>query len=512
MSPNLDAISSYGTLHDKLDAEAGPGTADKPSSVSPKSPSAEGDLISLPWLRWFLVFGQKPPALTQRQWKLLLILICSDAFSSYDGQIFNLSLTQIQKEWGISDRQVSSLGSLISVGPLAGLPLLLAADRCGRRTVLMATILPYSLFTFASAFSRSSTSLASALFAARAFTFAEGVIANVMIAEEMPPNCRGWAAGTLTACAAIGNGLALVLFGLLGDSRGGSWRWLYGIAVVPLLFLALIRGMLPETARFESSKRSQSLAASAAKCTKCQETTGPEAWARHVLGALRPVLQLFSENGTRVAWILILTVISSISTGPSRLYGFKYLQVVHGFRARDVSQLGIVGGLIGLLVGSRAGGLSDRLGRRRILAVCFLGSGLLTAAYYCVPAGHFSFYLVCALWTLECALGFAMEPLTKALVSESFPTASRASAHGIKQLGVCVGIPAGILAEGALATAWATRASWSSTAVVGSVACLCAPLTFLAFPETAGRELEDIPKGRGSSCPRRSGPRRNNWA
>mmetsp|Transcript_98264 Transcript_98264/g.174957 ORF Transcript_98264/g.174957 Transcript_98264/m.174957 type:complete len:463 (+) Transcript_98264:22-1410(+) len=426
-------------------------------------------IVKLPWLKWFVVFGQNPPALTVRQWQILFILIACDAFASYDGQIFSLSLVHIQRDLKMTDATLSSVNTFVTLAPLMGVPLVLSADIWGRRTMMLLTAIPCTVLTTLTALSPSYDYFALALFLARAFMFAEGVVAKVMITEEMPEHCRGWAIGVLAACASAGNGLALVLFGCLGD-RPGGWRGLYALASANLLLFSTLRGRLPESKRFKSvtEKADSSLEGS----------------------VFHPLEKLMEQGIATLVGIVLLPLVLGISSAAAQLYMYKYLAEVHAFNASQISSLGIGGGICGLLMGSYAGSWSDCLGRRYIIAACSTACGFATAGLFRMPAGY-SPALVCVLWTAQTAARFAYSPLVNVTISESCPTLCRSAAHALYQVGACGGTTLGILGESILTHNPIFPSHWSAISEMAVMQSLAAFVVLFAFKETAGCQLKE---------------------
>lgn len=475
----------------------------------------DGADIHLPWLRYLLIFGRNPPALTWRQWKMILLLGGCGFFASYDGMIFTLALVQIQRDFNVTDDQVSFMSSLIALGPLFSLPFLLGADRYGRRVVLLITVAPYSVFTGLTALCYSAAPFVICQFLASVFLSAEGLVSHVVIIEEMPGHCRGWAVGVISSFAAFGSGFALLLFGFLGD-RPGGWRVLYVAALAPLLLLACLRRFLPETGRFHYQKAIEhsngrveidgcpvdlkpipvslgqvvSPSSSSKKTSEDLQDALPFSFGTSCLQALKPLRELFLHSRSRALGVLALCFVDSFAVGAQGLYEFKYLQSVHSFTAAHVSILGILGGLLSLGTFTLAGELSDRLGRRRLLAFFLVMHSIFVCMYFSVPAGTAGSRLVSVLWTFKVACGMGMGTLFTALFAEVFPTMYRSTAQSLGVWGSSLGRPLGIFAEGVLAVSFGNH--WRATAVVASMRILSAVLAMRCFPETAGRELEEI--------------------
>ena len=73
------------------------------------------------------------PTLTQRQWRVLGIIILASLFSNYDAGLIQLALPQIRAELQIDELQLSHVGAIVKFGALPAFLLMLAADRVGRR-------------------------------------------------------------------------------------------------------------------------------------------------------------------------------------------------------------------------------------------------------------------------------------------------------------------------------------------------------------------------------------------
>jgi putative MFS transporter len=415
------------------------------------------------WLR-FAPFLGRPPALTRHQWRVLGLVSIVSLFEQYDVYLLSLNLKQIQADLGIAEERLGFLGGLVRSGALFALPLTLAADRIGRRQMLLFTILGYTLCTGATAFAPDATSFIAFQFLARVFAAAETVIAIVVIAEEFDAEHRGWGIGALGALHACGAGLAGVMFGFV-DVLPFGWRALYAIGLVPLLFVAYFRRTLPETGRFESLAR--------------------EGSEFHAAPPLAPARDLVRRYPRRLAILALAVVAIEIAMGPATFFAPKFLQDVHGWTPGNVALLTLLGGVLAIVGNPVAGWLSDRRGRRPVtvlfttlvlLAIlCFyLIAGVLTPVFW-IP-------LIFGLMGTQVTLG--------AYGAEMFPTSVRSTASGVRELCKTGGAVGG-LALVSLLYAFA-GSNWTAIALLCVVGAL-SPLIVLAFfPETAGRSLEEI--------------------
>ena len=117
-------------------------------NIDEASPGSAVPAVKPPgWYRvaWFL---GRPPQLTERQWLMLGLVSAVGFFESYDLYLFSLNLKQIQAGLGIGEASLGLVGSFVRSGAFpARLVILPFADRFGRRRVLLATIVGYTLTT-----------------------------------------------------------------------------------------------------------------------------------------------------------------------------------------------------------------------------------------------------------------------------------------------------------------------------------------------------------------------------
>ena len=198
------------------------------------------------------------------------------------------------------------------LGGVLALPIALAADRYGRRKLLLATVVVYTLLTGATAFAPTAETFVTLQFLARAFAVAETLIAVVVIAEEFAPEHRGWGIGALGAIQASGAGLASLAFGFV-DVLPYGWRALYLFGLGPLLLVAYWRRTLPETDRYAALQAER-----ARGTTRRRRPSSP----RVDSGA----------NTERSFWASPQRPLAlGMTMGPAGFFAPKYLQDVHGW-------------------------------------------------------------------------------------------------------------------------------------------------------------------------------------
>ena len=162
-----------------------------------------------------------------------------------DRQVIVSLLPYIKTEWGLSDKQLGGLVSVVSVTvALGALPIALIADRTSRvkSIVVMATV--WSLATISCMFARNY----SLLFAARALVglgeAGYGPVGAALIASHFPARLRARLLAAFLAAASLGSVLGVALGGAIAARWG--WQAAFGVVGVPGLLLALA---LPESPR-----------------------------------------------------------------------------------------------------------------------------------------------------------------------------------------------------------------------------------------------------------------------
>ena len=210
-----------------------------------------------------------------------------------------------------------------------------AADRWGRRPILMVNVLCYSVIEFASGFSPNLTTL---LILRAIFGIAMGGkwgVGASLTMESIPPHARGLVSGLLQSGYPMGYFLASIVYGLLFQYIG--WRGMFMVGVLPALLVFYIRRSVPESPSWTPTTASSNTLA---------------------------ILKSHWRLG--VYSVLLMTALNFWGHGTQDLYP-TFLQVQHGLSPHQVGLVAVVyntGAIIGCI---SFGALSERLGRRRII-------------------------------------------------------------------------------------------------------------------------------------------------
>jgi MFS family permease len=400
-----------------------------------------------------------PPAgLASADKKLLLLLAAAFLIAQYDISVLSLALPDLQKSFNISEQDLGKVLGAARLGALPAIFLALLADRIGRRRLLMVTLLGLSIATGATGFVRTTEQFIAVQFCSRAFATAEEIIAVIYVLEMLPARQRGWGVGFLAAMGGLGSGAASFLYAAV-DFLPGGWRALYVIAALPILYLAWLRRLLPESTLFERYVKSD---------------------VKELLW--QPILEIYRTQRREMAAIALIAATFSFQLSATMNFMSKYLQETHHYAPPQVSVLFIVAGSIALFGTTVAGRVSDRMGRRPTLVVALLMNCLASLAFY-----NTSGFLLPLAWIAALFSFFAVEVMINAMGGELFTTRCRSTASTLRAIASMFAAVAGLAIEGTLFTMLGSHAAAISLLTLSSLLAL--PVIILMLRETSQTEL-----------------------
>ncbi|NRF67221.1 MFS transporter [Aquincola sp. S2] len=284
-----------------------------------------------------------------------------------DRQVIVSLFPYMKQDWGLSDKQLGALVSVVSVTvALGALPVALFADRASRVKSIVAMASVWSLATISCMFTRSYGSLLGARALVGLGEAGYGSVGAALIASHFPARRRGALMAAFFASASVGSVLGVMLGGLIAARWG--WQAAFGVVGVPGLVLALLYLKVRDY-------RTVVL------------TPQLEAATRTPTGTLRSIGARLLESRTML-WVCIggaaqLVVVSAVwSWLPS------WLNRVQGFEPARAAVMAAGVVLCGALGSVLWGALADRAGLRRprakleVLALlCLASMGVLLAAF-----------------------------------------------------------------------------------------------------------------------------------
>ena len=191
---------------------------------------------------------------TGRHYAILAMTWAGWMFDFYDLMLFSFLLVPIQRDLGLSNAELSLLlGVSLGATALGGLFFGWLADRIGRKHVLSATILTYSVGTFLCGFGSDFYLLLLFRIATGLGVGGEWATGQTLVGETCPPRLRARFAAIMQTGAPAGVMLATLvgafLEPVLARQFGPSWGWraCFFISVLPAVLVIAIRHFLPES-------------------------------------------------------------------------------------------------------------------------------------------------------------------------------------------------------------------------------------------------------------------------
>jgi SHS family lactate transporter-like MFS transporter len=194
---------------------------------------------------------------TKDQWFAWIAAYLGWLLDAFDFTIFSFIMAPIAEDFGVSVTAVAAVLALTIwmrfTGAIASGWL---ADRIGRKTPLMLSILWYSICNFIAGFSPNLTFLLVARAALGIGMGAEWPVGASLAMESWPARSRGLMGSFLQGAFSLGFALASAAYGLLFDVIG--WRGLLWLGILPAVLCVFIRFYVKEPAVWlENRKRQQ---------------------------------------------------------------------------------------------------------------------------------------------------------------------------------------------------------------------------------------------------------------
>jgi putative MFS transporter len=402
--------------------------------------------------------------LEPQHWFLLHILGATSFFDGYDRGIIQLALPQIRHSFGLTQSSASLYLSILYLGALPALLITRKADQLGRRRLLVVSITGYTIATGLTALAPNTGAFVACQFAAKLFLNAEAALVWTMAAEELPAKVRGFGFGWLAMNSALGVGVGAIVFGGIFEPHGISWRWMYVLGLPPLLIVSLVRRRLPESRRFIAAQAQG-----------------------HLAGRWHAI---FKPPHRR--WLVLVLVTAALTelTTQAGVFALDFLQTDRGVSSTMANFMLVLAGLPGIPIMVLAGSLSDRLGRR-LVGCAFASLSVLGAlVFFWAPGGEPVLLFGMSL-TLVGQLG--AWPVLSSYATELFPTSLRGQAGSWSTLARVGGQSASFAVGGALISVTGSFPAAATILALGPVVAVV--IIAVAFPDTHGRELEDITMG-----------------
>ncbi|WP_324670510.1 sugar porter family MFS transporter [Hymenobacter sp. GOD-10R] len=416
----------------------------------------------------------------------------------FDTAIINGALVFLKKDFGLTDSQTELAASAILFGAVAGAAIAgWLTDRYGRRRLLFAAALLFTLSALAAAVPRTLTEFVLARLAGGLAIGVASLLVPLYIAEIAPARIRGQLVTLNQLAIVTGILLAYVASYYLAGLGLNSWRWMFASAALPSLLFMLTLLLVPESPRWLLGRGREAealgtltrLNGPAAAATEAAEIQAALVAER---GEEANVYQPHLRRPLRIAVVLaVLQQITGINT--ILYYGSIIFTEYNGQSASSaIGANALIGGInfAGTVV---ALFIIDRVGRKPLLLFASGGMALALGALVVALQLHASGPLLLGLIMLYVAcFAVGLGPGVWVVITEIFPNAVRGRAASLAT--VALWIACTLISYTFLSLVKAAGLAGA----FGLYAALSAFTFFFvwrAVPETKGRTLEEIERG-----------------
>ncbi|MBI5821677.1 MAG: MFS transporter [Verrucomicrobia bacterium] len=195
---------------------------------------------------------------TGYQWLVLVIASAGWVFDAFEGQLFNITRNDLLKdimqaaENAPEVRQWGDifLGVFLAGGAFGGILFGSLADRWGRKPIMVATILFYSVFAGLTYFATELWQVGVLRFLVAMGVGGEWAVAATLVAEVFPKHARAHASGIFHATSTMGTWVAAAV----GLAVGSQWRYAYLISVLPAMLVLWVWSSVKEPESWTSAR------------------------------------------------------------------------------------------------------------------------------------------------------------------------------------------------------------------------------------------------------------------
>jgi MFS family permease len=337
------------------------------------------------------------------------------ALDAFDVMLYALVLAHVMRDLGMSKGTAGLLNTLtLLASGIGGVLFGFIADRIGRKRALMATILTYSVFSFASGLSTTILMLACFRFVLGLGMGGEWNTGAALVAETWPGEQRAKALAIVQSSWAIGYAFAALVAGIV--LQFANWRAVFFVGILPALVIFWILKRVPESEMWEQQRRTATTSIYAQNAAREDSFFHlfSRSYARSTLALL-----LVNFFGLFAWWGLFTWIPPYLSLPVS--------QGGRGFGVMSTTALLMFLNLAGMFPGYLTfGWVADRLGRRNGFIIYTLIAALLVPLY----AMARSEWTLLFLGALVAFFGTGFFSGSGLIGSEIFPTRLRARALG----------------------------------------------------------------------------------
>jgi predicted MFS family arabinose efflux permease len=395
-----------------------------------------------------------------------------------DRQVIVSLFPYIKAEWGLSDKQLGGLVSIVSVTvAIAGLPVALLADRWSRvrSIVVMATV--WSLATISCLFTRNYGQLMAARAVVGLGEAGYGSVGAALIASLFPARLRAALLAAFFASASVGSVLGVMLGGIIAARWG--WQAAFGVVGIPGLMLALLYLKVRDYPTF----------AVAPERSGVRARGGAALFAAKSLASSRTMLWVCLGAGAQ------LIVVSSIWAWlPSFLNRFHGMAPdVAGVRAALVVLIGAAGSMAWGMVVDRMGAGRARRKLYTVAGLCILTMLVLIPTFVATGTGISSSAQLALIgiggFMMTCTVG----PASAVVIDVTHPGLRATGSSVLSLFQNLLGLAAGPLIAGALSDRYGLDVALTLAPLFGAVAAVLFVIASRSYEADIRKQQPSLP-------------------
>ena len=413
------------------------------------------------------------------------------------------ALDAAMEGWFVSSALVGCIAGVSFAGELS--------DRLGRKKVLIASGLLFSISAFGCAISASHTELIISRLLGGIGVGVASMLSPLYISEVSPAKIRGRMVALYQFAITVGILFAYFSNALLLKNSSSveiqnallhkifaeeAWRAMFGSEVLPAMLFFITMFFIPESPRWLASKgKNQQAGAVLAKINGSSLAEKElhsinEALAKEEKGSWKALF----HPGIRVAMFagIFLAVLSQF-TGINAIiyYGPRILEEA-GLKLSDALGGQVIIGIVNVLATVFAIWKIEKYGRKKLLLGGVIGMAIslvIVGLLFLLGMSSGAIILIFILtFCASFAVGFG--PVVWVLLSEIYPTNIRGRAMSIATLSLWIGVAM----IGQFVPWMLENLTAAGTFFVFALFCIPVPFVLKRIPETKGMSLEDIEK------------------
>jgi MFS family permease len=393
-------------------------------------------------------------------WFAFVMTVGLMMFDYIDRQVIVSLFPYLKADWGLSDKQLGALVSVISITvALGALPVALLADRASRVKSVVVMAVVWSLATISCMFTRTYSQLLAARAIVGVGEAGYGSVGAALIASHFPARMRGALLAGFFASASVGSVLGVMLGGLIAARWG--WQAAFGVVGFPGLVLALLYLKVRDYPTVELTPALE------------QSTRSLGEVVRRVVKVLaRSRTMLLVCVGAAAQLIVVSAVWSWLPSFLNRVHGIEPAQA--GVKAAIVVLCGAVGSVVWGAVVDRAGAHGPRTRFLALAVLCTATFAVLTTAFgapglgIALPAQDQFAVIALGGFLMTCTVG----PASAIVIDVVHPGVRATGCSVLALFQNLLGLAIGPFLAGVLSDAWGLEPALTAVPAFGLVAAL----------------------------------------